>query len=126
ECELHKSLWQRMREWRKAAAGDCDDYLVNVNLHEATLETLLPILYAQDPTVECRPEESVGQDRYGDLTPFCDTLEIVTNRELRDAGLKRHVERAIRAAKVCGFGVLKVMFQTDSEQDPVIVERIND
>ena len=126
ECELHKDSWRQMRECREAAAGDKKEYLVNVNLHEATLETLLPILYAQDPEVDVRPEESVDESRYGELKPFCRTLEIVTNRELRDAKLEKQAPRVIRAAKVCGFGVAKVMFQTDTEQDPVIRARIND
>lgn len=126
ECVNHRQLWQDMRTWQKAAAGEGTNYDVHVNLHEATLETLLPLLYAQDPEVDARPEEGVSDERYSFIRPFCRTLGIVINRELKDAKLRKLAERVIRSVKVSSFGVAKVIFQSDTEDGPVIVGRIND
>jgi hypothetical protein len=125
EDELHKDLFKRMRKWRRAAKGE-SDHDVHVNLHQASLETLLPLLYAQDPEVQVKPSESIDPARYGSLQPFASTLRIVIDRQLYDADLKSMVERVIRSAKVCGYGVVKVIFQTDTAQDPQIVAKIND
>lgn len=128
EKNLHKDLWKQIRKNRDAAAGVADTE-VKVNLHQASLETLLPILYAQDPEVQVKPARSVNQARFAAVRAFSTTLEIVTQNQLAGQTgtvLKTHCERIIRSVKTAGFGVLKVTFQTDTEQDPVIVRRIAD
>lgn len=128
EKNLHDELWKQIRANRAAAAGK-SNYDVHINLHQASLETLLPILYAQDPEIQVKPARSVNQERYAAVKAFSSTLEIVTQRQLAgDDGLQLQTmcERAIRAFKTAGFGVVKVGFQTDTEQDPLIVRRIND
>lgn len=125
ELELHEDKFKEIRQWRRAADGH-SDYDVSVNLHQSTLETLLPILYAQDPEMQAKVAESVDDKRYQELRPFAKTLEIVVNRQLRDARLKENSERVIRASKTDSYGVIKVCFQTDTEQDPVIIERMRD
>lgn len=128
EKNLHKDLWKQIRKNRNAAAGE-SDYDLKINLHQASLETLLPILYAQDPEVQVKPARSVDQARFEAVKAFSQTLEIVTQKQLAGSDglqLKNNCERVIRAAKTAGFGVMKAAFQTDTEQDPVIVKRIND
>lgn len=128
EKSLHKDLWRDMRKYRRAAAGK-SNYAVHVNLHQASLETLLPILYAQDPEVQVKPARSVDQSRYQAVKAFATTLEIVTQRELAGENglqLKTTCERAIRAAKTVRYGIVKVCFQTDTEQDPEMLHRIAD
>lgn len=117
---------QKWKEWRKYAAGRQDDWLVNTNLIQSTIEALLPFIYARDPDFAVTPEESVGEDRFRQVRQFALTLQQVLSRLMRDGGLKGVMQRAVVSAMTAGQGWAKLAFQFATERDPLIERRMAD
>jgi hypothetical protein len=106
--------------WTKQPDSD-DFYELRANLIHGTITAILPNIYARNP------EMSVTAAHTGrDLKLFCKTLEKVTNRQLDDAKLKKRGKSSVRAALTCSIGIVKVMYQRDMKEDPVIKDRIQD
>jgi hypothetical protein len=100
---------------------------VRANLILGIMQTLVPLYYAKDPEIDVSPEEQVQDQSYGALETFCQTLQIVLNRMfVRGGRLKKRITRAIPSAMTNGVAWLKVSYQRDFQQDPVIVNRIAD
>lgn len=114
--------------WRRYAAGERQkgkkEWLVDTNLIEATIEGLVPSIYARNPEIEVSPSDAVGETHYAVVRQFAKTVQTVINRLLWDAKLKRRAQRSVRSVFVSGIGVLKVTMQLDSEKDPEIERRI--
>lgn len=91
------------------------------NLIQGTITSVLPGIYARNPEISVTALHGAGG-----LKLFCRTLEKVTNRQLERAGLKERAKATVRAALTCSYGVVKVMYQRDMKEDPIIVGRIND
>ena len=127
--DADKSERNDFDRWRRYAAGmpqkEKPDWLVDTNLIEATIEGLMPMIYARDPEIEVTPSDAVDESTYVQVRAFAKTLRIVVQRLLWDAKLKGRVRRAIRSVMTTGIGVLKVSMQLDSERDPEIERRIN-
>ena len=107
-------------DWRKDAEGP-DFYRLRANLIHGAICAMLPQIYARNPELSAIP---VRQDP--SLKLFCETLEKMVNRELEQAKLKQRAKSSVRAALTCSFGVVKVMYQRDYRQDPIILGRIHD
>jgi len=100
---------------------------VRANLILGIMQTLVPLYYAKDPEIDVGPEEQVIDQSYEALTTFCTTLQIVLNRLfIRDAKLKKRITRAIPSAMTNGVAWLKVTYQRDYFNDPIIANRIQD
>lgn len=116
-------------KWRRYAAGETQKgkapWLVDTNLIEATIEGLMPGIYARDPEIEVTPSDAVDESTYPQVRAFAKTVRIVVQRLLWDARLKGRMRRSIRSVMTTGIGVLKVTMQLDSERDPEIERRIN-
>lgn len=116
-------------KWRRYAAGEPPkekaEWLVDTNLIEATIEGLMPSIYARDPEIEITPSDAVDESSYQVVRQFSKTVRIVVQRLLWDASLKNRARRSIRSVMTTGIGVLKVSMQLDSERDPEIERRIN-
>lgn len=103
-----RELWRRWRHYASTGrAPDSDEWLIDTNLIEATIEGLLPHLYARNPEISALPSEAVRPAMMADAREFARTSEIVATRLLRDAGLKRKVKRLCRATMTDGIGWLK-------------------
>ncbi|MBK5570108.1 hypothetical protein [Ensifer sp. SSB1] len=120
---------KRVKHNRKTVAGfdwkknpdDDDFYKLRANLIHGTITAILPNIYARNPEMSV-----TGLHKGKPLKLFCETLQTVTNRELDRARLKTRAKATVRAALTVSFGVVKVMYQRDIKQDPIIAARIND
>lgn len=107
-------------DWTKDPASD-QFYEPRANLIHGTITAVLPNIYARNP------EMSVSPNHQGrDLKLLCKTIEKVTNTQLEQARLKKRAKAAVRAALTCSFGVMKVMYQRNLKEDPIIKGRIQD
>ena len=106
--------------WNADPAGK-DFYSLRANLIHGTISAVLPNVYARNPEISIAPAHSGA-----DIKLFCNTLEKVTNRALEHAQLKNRAKSTVRAALTCSFGILKVMYQKDVDEDAYIQGRIND
>lgn len=98
-----------------------DFYGKRANLIHGTISAILPNIYARNPEISTTPLHSGAK-----LKLFCKTLETVTNRSLEKAKLKSRAKSTLRSALTTSFGILKVTYQRQISQDPLIEERIND
>lgn len=120
---------QRVRHNRKTVAGfnweadpkTKDFYKPRANLIHGTITAILPQIYARNPEISATPNYKAES-----LKLFCTTLEKVTNVSLEKADLKGRAKASVRSALTSSFGIVKVMYQRDIRQDPIIQGRIND
>ncbi len=100
----------------------------NANIVYSTLQALMPYLYAKNPEVMVRPTTQADPETtdYERAALFSDTLEIILNRSLREADLKRTAKQAIRDVQTSRVAVVKVGYQTDYYRDPIVYRRIED
>ena len=94
----------------------------------ATLQAMLPLTYAQNPEIAVKPEAYVNVDdpRLPYTRQFSRTLEVVINKVLGDAGLKRAMLGLVRSIQTSRVGWLKVSYQRDYTSDPIITNRLED
>ncbi len=120
---------KRVRHNRKVVAGfnwqadpeSAEFYMHRANLIHGTITAMLPQIYARNPELSATPNFKADS-----LKKFCGTLQKVTNTQLEKADLKGRAKATVRAALTASFGIVKVMYQRDIRQDPIIVSRIND
>ncbi len=98
-----------------------DFYKHRANLIHGSISAILPNVYARNPEISAIPTYKSKS-----LKKFCETIEKVTNVELAQAGLKERAKSAVRSALTCSIGALKVMYQRDIAEDPIIKSRIED
>lgn len=91
------------------------------NLIQGTITSVLPNIYARNPEISAVPLYKADN-----LKLFCKTIETVTNRYLEQAGLKARGKSTVRSALTSSIGIVKVMYQRDIQDDPVIRSRMND
>jgi len=124
-----EKLHARIQHNRKTIAGfnwqqkpDSREFVdTRANLIFSTAQATLPNIYARNPDVSV-----TGTWRHGDVRLFCETLETVLSRQMRDAHLKKRMKMTVLGALIEYFGVLKVTYQRDLRTDPAIIQRIND
>lgn len=129
-----KEIDERSTEWKKAriyADGkpgeDGDGGLVRTNLVGSMLETIQPSIYAKAPEIAVTLDSSSDDSDYKFIKPFAKTLERALNRFLiRDAKLKIRGKSAVRSALTATTGWVKLVYQVDKSEDPLIRNRIND
>jgi len=120
---------KRIKHNRKLVAGlnwDADpaspDFAMHrANLIHGTITGVLPNIYARNPELGVAPLR-----KSSNLKLFCTTLETVTNRYLEQADLKGRGKMAVRSAMTVSYGVVKVLYQRDITEDPIIKGRIQD
>lgn len=120
---------KRVRHNRNLVAGfnwekdpkTVEFYEPRANLIHGTITAILPNVYARNPEISAVPNY-----RAENLRLFCKTIETVTNRALDQAHLKARAKATVRSALTSSFGVVKVMYQRDIHEDPLIMARIND
>jgi hypothetical protein len=91
------------------------------NLIQGTLNAIIPNIYARNPEMSVSPRH-----KQRNVKLLGTTVQTVTNRQLVDAKLKRRAKSTVLAALTCSYGILKVMYQRDIKEDPIIKQRIQD
>lgn len=91
------------------------------NLIASTISVVLSKVYAKNPEMSGEPT-----NKSRPLRLFADTVSTVTQTMLEDAKLKQKAKRSVKAAMTCSFGVVKVQWQRDMREDPIIKQRIED
>jgi hypothetical protein len=127
----HKKMVEAVRKARLYTEGKMHDDgakgLVRTNLIYATMATLIPYIYAKDPDIAVVLTDAVTPDVYEVFRKFSKTAEIVLREEFVNRGrLKRRMKAAIRSALTSKIGWLKLVYQRDYNQDPLLRYRLND
>lgn len=91
------------------------------NLIASTISVVLSKVYAKNPEMSGEPTNKARP-----LRLFADTVSTVTQTMLEDAKLKQKAKRSVKAAMTCSFGIVKVQWQRDMREDPLILQRIED
>ena len=102
--------------------------LIKGNLIHATLQGLLPHIYAQNPEIKIRPMKVVEPEGY-DYRPydlFAQTAELVLNNCLEKAHLKRIAKQILRSCMTSKIGIVKVTYQRDYYTDPLVSRQLKD
>ncbi len=105
---------------------DVEKEKVKANIIYATLASALPHIYAKNPEIVVNPTEAVDPGQYQLIKGFCRTLQIVLNKYLEKAFLKKRAKGAVRSTQTAGLAWAKVSYQRDLEQDQKIMGRIQD
>ncbi|HHN74659.1 MAG TPA: hypothetical protein ENK10_05455 [Acidobacteria bacterium] len=124
--EFRKQLKRNRQYVEGRQYEDDEEGLVRANLIHAEIKKAVNESYAKDPEVDISPTEAVDRGEYEQWKAFGKTLELVLMENVRSFNLKKRAKRAIRAADTTGFGWLKVIYQRDIEEDPVVVRRLRD
>jgi hypothetical protein len=98
-----------------------DFYKLRANLIHGTITSILPSIYSRNPEISAVPT-----NKKKSLKLFCKTIETITNRHLESANLKARAKATVRSALTSSFGIVKVMYQRDITEDPIIKGRIQD
>ena len=102
--------------------------LIKGNIIHATLQGLIPYIYAKNPEIKVRPLEYVEPSGYeyrvSDL--FAQTLEVVLNEALQKAELKKIAKQVLRSCMTSKIGIVKVTYQRDYYTDPLVSRQFND
>lgn len=128
-----KKFFQRCEHNRKLVNGfdwkaeiDTDAFIpLRANLIGASIDAVLPNLYARAPELSVVPVRKADADS-GNLAKFTDTLATVLNTYLDRAKIKSRGKAVVRSALTCSYGILKIVYQRDIEADPIIQDRIQD
>jgi hypothetical protein len=120
--------WAKNRRYVNGEEGeDGQGGLVRVNLIASVVNTIQPNIYAKAPEVSVQPEEQVSPGGYAQSKPFARTLELALNRfAIRGTNLKARGKEAVRASLTCTTGWVKVIYQKEVGEDPLIRNRLND
>ena len=127
-----KDARKNIQAWRKyvkgrETEGKEADAAETIALIYSVFSTLIPQLYAKDPEIDCRPSEAVNPAQYELWRKFCQTMQVLLNRLLVDEGrLKKRSKSAVRATMTSAIGWVKVIYQRDYREDPVIKSRLED
>lgn len=124
----HVPRWKKNREYVDGTEGDDGERgLVRVNLTASVVNTIQPNIYAKAPEASVQPQEQLTPTDYEGLKRFSRTLELALNRyAVRDSFLKARGKEAVRSSLTCTTGWLKVIYQRDVREDPLVRNRIND
>jgi len=98
------------------------------NIIHATLQGLLPYIYAKNPEIKIKPNKYVdaGSSEYRVSNAFAETLQIILNEELERADLKKVAKQVLRSCMTSKIGIVKVTYQRDYYTDPLVSREFND
>lgn len=114
-----KSSYERhWPSWRSYYRGDWSGDVMPVNLFFLIMRTLIPRVYFRNPSVSITPDKP-GYD----TAAFALVLERVTNKLIRQMGLKKEMKRVIQNTFLFGTGFLKVGFGGFMLPTPSLTDR---
>ena len=102
--------------------------LIKGNIIHATLQGLLPHIYAKNPEIRIRPDAWVEPSgyEYRNADLFSQTLQIKLNESLKKAELKKVAKQVLRSCMTSKIGIIKVTYQRDYYTDPLVSRQFND
>jgi hypothetical protein len=101
--------------------------LTRTNLVFATLAAMMPHLYAKNPDISVAASPACSKDRLPVVKKFGTTAEAVLGQMfVREGKLKKRAKANIRATETTSYGVLKMVYQSDLQGDPIVLRRIQD
>lgn len=115
----------RWADDRRVARGETK-WLVDANLIGAIMEVLAAFLYAKNPDISASPSASVSRMRIPEYRKVAETLQIMVSRLLKNAKLKRHARKWVRASMTVGIGWLKASIKTSMEPNVMVQNQLND
>lgn len=120
--------WKKNRLHVNGEVGDDGESgLVRVNLIASVVNTIQPNIYAKAPEVSVQPEDRLDPAEYKEIRGFARTLEMALNRyAVRGGKLKTRGKEAVRSSLTSTTGWVKVIFQRDKREDPLVRNRLND
>lgn len=120
--------WALARKYVNADVGaDGEKGLVRVNIIKSRLDIIQPSIYAKNPEISVTPDEHLSKSNYELVNNFSKTLEILINRLLvKEAKLKKKGKTTVRASLTTTVGWVKVVWQEEYSEDPLIMSRIQD
>jgi len=124
---LGKTTW-RSQTITPGQANQEAGRIIKSNIIHATIQNLLPLIYAKDPEIQVKPNDHVDPSGYDYRTAnlFAGTLQIVLNSCLKKAELKRVAKQVLRSCMVSKIGIVKVTYQRDYIRDPLVSRQLWD
>ena len=114
-------------EDRKYAAGQNDpSWASDANLIGSFIDILVAFLYAQNPDLNCRPAEQVGEQPNADNTAFANSMELIVSRLWYTGGLKKGMKRQVRSALSVGAGWAKGLMWSQKRPQPSVEKELRD
>jgi hypothetical protein len=125
--DFDKSARQGYSTDRKYAAGMADPaWASDANLIGSYIDILTSFLYAQNPDVNCKPAEQVGETVNEDNSDFAETMELVISRLWKMARLKKPVRRQVRSTLSVGIGWFKAQMWSKKRPQPQLERQLHD
>ena len=128
DIEASRNYALGIKRGKKAKDEYAKSDIVQSNQIYATLQAMLPLMYAKNPEIAVKPEAyvDVTDPMLPQTRQFTRSLEIVLNRVMGDAGLRRAMLGVVRSIQTSRVGWLKLSYQRDFMQDPMIANRLED
>jgi archaellum component FlaC len=123
-----RKRWKKARQYVRGEVGDDGEKgLVRVNIIKSRLDIIQPSIYAKNPEISVIADERLASENYELVNDFAKTLEILINRLLvKDGKLKKKGKSSVRASLTTTVGWVKLIWQEDIEEDPLVINRIQD
>ncbi len=124
---LGKTTW-RSQTITPGQANQEAGKIIKSNIIHATLQNMLPLIYAKNPEIAVKPNQHIDPAGYDYRTAdlFSETLELVLNSCLKKAELKRVAKQVLRSCMVSKIGILKITYQRDYIKDPLVSRQLHD
>lgn len=124
---LGKTTW-RSQTITPGQANQEAGKIIKSNIIHATLQNMLPLIYAKNPEIAVKPNQHIDPSGYDYRTAdlFSETLELVLNSCLKKAELKRVAKQVLRSCMVSKIGILKITYQRDYIKDPLVSRQLHD
>ncbi len=115
-------IYAKIKRNRKYIKGEnFKEDEVKTNLVNSTLQSLIPHVYAKSPEIAVGVSEKIRHDasmQDDGKKSLAKTLEIVLNQQFSEANTKHIFKNAVRSAKVCSIGWVKVHLQNVTGPNP--------
>ena len=124
---LGKTTW-RSQTITPGQANQEAGKIIKSNIIHATLQNMLPLIYAKNPEIAVKPNQHIDPSGYDYRTAdlFSETLELILNSCLKKAELKRVAKQVLRSCMVSKIGILKITYQRDYIKDPLVSRQLHD
>lgn len=112
---------------RKYAAGRADpSWASDANLIGGIIDILVAFLYAQNPDVNCKPAEQVGETIDPNNKAFAETAELIVSKMWHKGKIKKPIRKQVRASLSVGMGWAKALVWSQKRPQPQVEKQLRD
>lgn len=122
--KIERGTEKNLDLFRTEETPDAD--VMEINLLHSTFKVLMPPLAAKNPECAMSPTEAVDDAYLEFMRRHARTGEIYNNWSVRQGRFKSKLRRMVLSALTVGEGWIKVVYQRDYDEDPLIRHRIDD